>query len=175
MVAGHDGFFSAAEVAAECLCRTSSFHVQISGAHLTSALLDQRNLPMPVPVRLIFGLIASTDKHLTPHPKKYVSIQSSTFVYLNAPLLPLGLLTSLAHSLSFPLPPSPFLPPLYNPSLSSPSLPPFQSTYLMKKTINAAAAAATATAAPDFLLIIPSIEINKRRDSNAIRHFNNYL
>ena len=79
--------------AADCLSRTPSPVVQISGAHFISTLLHERNLPVPAPVRLIFDLVASAVNHLTPNTSRYVlhpfaSMPSSliTALFINSPL-----------------------------------------------------------------------------------------
>ena len=64
------GFHSAACCVASTSLQSSSMHLETGGACLTTALLQRKNLPTPLPFESICHLVSSAAQYLAPQRQK---------------------------------------------------------------------------------------------------------
>ena len=67
-----NAFHVATTVAVNAL-QSSSFHLQISGAHLIAALLNGKHMGLPLPMPIISHLIESAHQYLNIDSDKWVA------------------------------------------------------------------------------------------------------
>jgi len=66
------GFHVACQIATAAL-NSCALHLETGGAFLVAALLDRKNLPVPIPLDRVSDLIRSCVKSLAPPEKKYIN------------------------------------------------------------------------------------------------------